>query len=137
MMQPFSNEKKYNLNAPITLVRDSLYNIYVRYGERSHKAEQNEGIDWKAVSHAVRASDQLIELYTSGKITYPLYFAEHILNIKQGKLPYKEVSDEIEYKMEQINQLANDSNLPETPDYKFWDAFVLTAMQQWCYWLYQ
>lgn len=36
--------------------------IYEEYGKRARLAQDNEGIDWKALSHAVRVGEEAIEL---------------------------------------------------------------------------
>jgi hypothetical protein len=125
------NEKKYNKNTPLNIVYDSLKSTYERYGARSHKAEQNEDIDWKAMSHAIRASDQLIELYTTGEIIFPLKTAHHIKEIKYGMVTYRNVAYELEQKMGYIEELASKSTLPEKPDHLFWEQFLYRTMRDY------
>ncbi|MDR1658765.1 MAG: nucleotidyltransferase domain-containing protein, partial [Desulfovibrio sp.] len=43
-----------------------------RYGARAEEAERNEGLDFKALSHALRALDQMEELLQTGGIVFPL-----------------------------------------------------------------
>ena len=51
----------------------ALYrHIYESYGNRARQAECNEGIDWKALSHAVRVGNKAIELLNTHSITFPL-----------------------------------------------------------------
>ena len=70
--------------------------VFDEYGQRALLAEKEEGIDWKALSHAIRVCDEAIELLQTGNIVFPLKRKDLILNIKNGKLPYKEVSSIIE-----------------------------------------
>lgn len=98
--------------------------IYDNYGERARLAQANEGIDWKALSHAVRVGREAIELLQTNNITFPLPYASHILDIKQGKLSYDVVSNEIEQLLEDIEKESLVSELPEEPDYKFIDGLV-------------
>ena len=72
------------------------------YGKRALMAESQEGVDWKAMSHAVRVGGQAIELLLTGSITFPLHNAKHIVDIKTGKLSYREVADEIEGFLAQV-----------------------------------
>ena len=58
---------------------------YNKYGERAILAEENKGVDWKAVSHALRACYQMLELIDTGFLVYPLKFAPQILEVKLGK----------------------------------------------------
>jgi hypothetical protein len=65
---------------------------YETYGKRAKEAEQNKGIDWKALSHALRALYQTEELILIGKIKFPLDNKREILyNVKKGKIDYKAV----------------------------------------------
>ena len=57
---------------------------YNKYGERAILAEENKGVDWKAVSHAVRACYQMLELIDTEFLIYPLKAAPEILEIKLG-----------------------------------------------------
>jgi predicted nucleotidyltransferase len=65
--------------------------FYKNYGERARKAANNEGIDWKAVSHALRAAFQVKQILTEKTITFPLREAEYLRDVKQGKLDYQSV----------------------------------------------
>jgi hypothetical protein len=98
--------------------------IYKAYGDRARQAESNEGIDWKALSHAVRVGNEAMELLSTRKITFPLPYASHILAIKQGKLPYKEVAIEIEHLLDQVEQESVISTLPDEADRTFIDDLV-------------
>lgn len=55
---------------PMTSSICEAYKVYEKvwdnYGERARAAMINEGIDWKAVSHAVRVAEQAIELLDTG-----------------------------------------------------------------------
>lgn len=59
--------------------------------ERMEAARRNEGVDWKALSHAVRAVRQQEELLLTGKLVYPLACREELVSIKQGRLDFAEV----------------------------------------------
>lgn len=98
--------------------------VFDEYGSRALLAEKNEGIDWKALSHAVRVGSEALELYTTGEIVFPLVNAPHLLDIKLGNLPYDVVAAEIEELLEKIEIEAVKSNLPEKPDTNFIDSFV-------------
>lgn len=113
---------------PWTLRLQTAYDLYLRlftdYGARARMAEANDGIDWKALSHAVRVGYEALELMTTGKITFPLPNREHILEIKLGKLPYKEVAKEIEDLLVTVEATEKTSILPATADLKWIDEFV-------------
>jgi hypothetical protein len=98
--------------------------IFDEYGHRSRLAQTNEGIDWKALSHAVRVADEAIELLTTANVTFPLPNAAHILKIKLGLLPYQEVADEIERLLELVEGASLVSNLRDSADQEFIDDLI-------------
>ncbi len=100
------------------------------YGQRAEQASRNEGIDWKAVSHAMRASFQMKEILTEGNITFPLREAQYIKDIKAGKFDYAtEVAPKLEGMIAELDMLCLKSNLPETVDRKYWDEFIIRTIK--------
>lgn len=114
---------------PMTISIVEAYNIFNKvwdnYGERARQAATNEGIDWKAMSHAVRVAEQAIELLRTGKITFPRPNADVLLEIKQGKIAYKPVSDLLELLVSMVQEQSLVSHLPEKSDHKLADRTVL------------
>ena len=113
---PFNSTLKNAFN-----ILDKLVN---EYGNRTLQAEQDGGVDWKALSHAVRIADEAIELFQTGNITFPLRNVNHIMDIKTGKLSYKEVAEEIESLLDEVEKAQLESSLPDHPDYEWIDNFV-------------
>lgn len=105
--------------------------VYARmldaYGARALLAERNEGVDWKALSHAVRIGHEALELLTTGQIRFPLANAAHVLAIKRGARPYQAVAAEIEHLLERIEAAQATSLLPDAPDLQFIDDLVCAA----------
>lgn len=103
----------------------TIYNrIYEEYGKRARAAQENEGIDWKALSHAVRVGTEALELLRTGSITFPCPNAAHLLEIKQGKLAYQPVAEEIEKLLVDVEEASKTSKLLDEPDQKFIDELV-------------
>lgn len=73
-----------------------------RYGRRTVKAHENDGVDWKALSHSVRAIFEMSELVATGKITFPLVSAEIITRIKQGLVLFEIVEGIIQKGLEEF-----------------------------------
>jgi len=118
--------KKLQETVTLRYLYDVIIKFYNAYGARAKLAEKNEGIDWKAVSHALRASMQLIELYTTGKIIFPLAQAQYLKDVKAGKLDYKkEVAPLLEELIKEVKLKAEQSNYPDKVDRKFWDNFIM------------
>lgn len=85
------NGKLFNFHIKFNIFKERIEQEVLKYGERAIQAMHNEGIDWKALSHAVRGIRQIQILYDKGKIEYPLSCAEELTKIKEGKLPWSEV----------------------------------------------
>ena len=117
-------DRKMPLTATIKEARDVYAKVWENYGERARAAMTNEGIDWKAVSHAVRVARQAIELLESGSITFPRPDAEELLAIKQGRVSYANVSPMLERLVERVEEVAMTSRLPERSDAAIADAAV-------------
>jgi len=66
------------------------------YGERTKLAANAGGNDWKALSHAVRAVGQLLELVRTGMIRFPRSDADDLLQIKRGEISFETVRELLE-----------------------------------------
>lgn len=116
--------KKCMFSASIKIAREIVQKLVDEYGQRALAAERNEGVDWKALSHAVRVGYEALELFETGKITFPCPKAEHLLAIKLGQVEYANVAEEIEQLLIDVEGAALKSSLPETVDTKIIDEFV-------------
>jgi hypothetical protein len=119
--------KKMPFTSSIKSAREIAQRLVDEYGQRALQAEQNQGIDWKALSHAVRVGREALELFTTGTITFPLACASEILSIKRGELKYESVAETIEKLLVQVEAAAESSNLPDAPDQAFIDDLVARA----------
>lgn len=116
--------KKTPMTASIKTARGIAQQLMHEYGQRALAAERNEGVDWKALSHAVRVGYEAIELFETSKITFPRPEAKHLLNIKQGKVQYADIAEEIEELLIKVESAANASDLPDAIDPQIIDNFV-------------
>ena len=122
--------KKFGINAKLSYIYPILEKYYDQYGHRAKQAEQNEGIDWKAVSHALRAAMQVSELLSTGTIIYPLRSAELLTEVKQGKRDYiRHVAPLLEMYMAQCDKLSGLSSYPEKCDREFWLGFLRRVLR--------
>lgn len=116
--------KKTMLTASIKIAREVSQKLVEEYGQRALAAERNEGVDWKALSHAVRVGHEAIELFDTGHITFPRPEAQHLLAIKQGEVEYQKVAEEIEQLLIDVEAAAKESRLPDKADTTIIDDFV-------------
>lgn len=114
---------------PMTVTIGDARKVYARvwetYGERARAAMENVGIDWKAISHAVRVARQAIELLRTGYITFPRPDAAELLAIKQGLRPYAQVSALLEELVAQVHVASAMSILPDSTDIRDADAYLM------------
>lgn len=119
--------RKFQASISVEMMKTSIYKLDKEYGERARQAEQNEGIDWKALSHALRGGFQLEEIYSTGDLKYPLKSAKLLKEVKAGNIPFKEVQQLLETvvsNVERLAEVARKNGMPSEPDMKFWDDFV-------------
>jgi hypothetical protein len=118
-----------NRKVPFTTSVKEAYSVFNRlydaYGERARQAERNEGIDWKALSHAVRVGTMSRDYLKTGVMELPCPNAKHLLDIKRGLLSYAEVAEEIETLIGEVKNAAATSTLPEEPDTAWCDSFIV------------
>ncbi len=95
------------------------------YGARAKLAAENKNIDWKALSHALRAAYQTKEIFTRNTITFPLKNAAFLTKVKLGQADYvTQALPALESIIDEVESLVEKSDLPESVDREFWDDFV-------------
>ncbi|MCL2457405.1 MAG: nucleotidyltransferase domain-containing protein [Desulfobulbus sp.] len=98
-----------------------------RYGARAEEAERNEGLDFKALSHALRALFQMEELLQTGKIVFPLRNREELIAVKEGRYPWREVEPRILERLEVVDLLRAHAPFASAYDAAFAEACVLAC----------
>lgn len=116
--------RKMPFTQTIKSAHEVMRRIVEQYGHRALQAENNRGVDWKALSHAVRVGTQAIELLRTGHITFPSPNRDHLIAIKTGKLAYQALAEEIEDLLETVESEAERSTLPPSADLQWIDDFV-------------
>ena len=104
--------------------------IIAGYGKRVQAAAVAQGVDWKAMSHALRISGQALELLTTGHLTLPRPNADYLFAIKMGKVDLEVVRAEIDGMLEQVETAQQVSVLPEHPDRELAEQIVLNAYRE-------
>jgi len=123
--------KKFQETVRVGYVFNILNKFYEEYGKRAQLAAENKGIDWKAVSHALRAAYQTKQILTENTITFPLKEAPYLTEIKQGKRDYlTKVVPELESLMNEIEELSMVSMLPEKVDRNYWDRWLTNTVEE-------
>jgi len=117
-------DRKMPMTVSIKEAIDVWDKVWQNYGERARQAMTNEGIDWKAMSHAVRVAGQAVELLNNDTITFPRPEAAALLKIKQGKVHYDHVGSHLETLVAEVRAASERSMLPEKSDHKLADQLV-------------
>jgi hypothetical protein len=107
-------EKIYPDTISIAEAKERTTSLVKGYGHRAVKAKDMDGHDWKALSHAVRIGEEIIELLRSGKLVFPMdkIISAEILKVKEGKVPFEEVHQNLTLILEEIDHLKTISTLP-------------------------
>jgi len=113
-------------NVPVSFPLEVLGKFEKEFGSRSRAAMLNQGVDWKAVSHAYRACFQLLDIANEGQIIFPLTQAKYILKVKNGEVSYKDiVQHELPRLMSESIAAIEQSPLPEQAPTDVWDDFII------------
>jgi len=125
------NMKKYQDTNLVSYTVERIELALNSYGERAMLAEKNEGVDWKALSHALRAGYQLRSVLINGTFSYPLEETDFIAGVKAGTYDYKTaVSPVLESLIEEIDALVLVSELPEKCDVAYWNGWLVDTYKE-------
>lgn len=118
------NGRSIPFHAKVKYAREVVDKMLDSYGNRAKKAHLAGGIDWKALSHAVRVNSEALELLSTGRITFPRPDREMLLNIKLGNVVDTIVYEMIEQGLADLYEASEKSTLRETPDKEWADEFI-------------
>ena len=122
--------KIFQESSAVGYVLPLITKFYDDYGHRAKQAAENKNIDWKAISHALRAAIQTKEIMTTGTITFPLKEAPFLLEVKSGRLDYaRQVAPRLESLMDEVERLVSESDLPERVDVEYWNHFICETLE--------
>lgn len=123
--------RKIQETATVEYAYNVVKKFYDNYGQRAKMAADNEGIDWKAVSHAIRVAYEMKEILQEGNITFPLKEREYIKKVKAGEFDYLSiVAPKLEELMDEVEELSLKSSLPEKVNRKYWDNWLIKIVEE-------
>lgn len=107
-------DTSFPLATPVKYLLECYEKRIEMYGKRSRNAAENDGRDYKALSHALRALYEVKELVETGNITFPLPMAEEVKALKEGRLDVLNPDETILEEARRVKQKILESSLPET-----------------------
>lgn len=122
--------KRFHDTVKVKHVLPILQDFLLRYGARARAAERSEGVDWKALSHAIRAAHQVLHIFRDGGFTYPLAQTPLLIKVKNGQIPYPEVAAYLDGLMIEVEEAAKHSTLPQNPDQEAWEDWLCEETQK-------
>lgn len=97
--------RKIDFRINITDAYKIMGKLFDEYGSRALAAERGEGVDWKSLYHAIRVSEQALELLQTGSITFPRPNVKDLLAIKRGDYKYEAVSERLENNLKMLEDI--------------------------------
>jgi predicted nucleotidyltransferase len=91
--------------------------------------EEKFGYDTKHAMHVFRLGYECEELFTTGEIKFPLQYATHLLQIKNGLYTFDEVKEKFLEMEERLKELKEKSSLPEKANFKAIDELCIKCMK--------
>ena len=119
--------KKYPLTMKVYELKTRIEDTIKQYGDRAKLAQENQGVDWKALSHALRAAYQMKSIYEDYDFEYPLKQTYFIKQVKLGLVDFTEVKRVLEEVLERVEELSKLTGLPKKCDDKYWDEWLLSV----------
>jgi hypothetical protein len=126
--------KKLQWNARVKHYITSIQMFIDEFGDRARQAEKSEGVDWKAMSHALRAGFQVRHILKSGTYSYPLPESDFLFGVKMGRLDYPTVAQRLEDLMDECDELTAVSKLPNKVDIEWWEAWLIDQLKDHYNW---
>ena len=115
--------KRFLGTVTIAYFSEKITEMEEQFGNRARASAK--GVDFKALSHAVRVIDEVEELIDHDFITFPLKNSVYITSVKEGKEKLEDVMDYIDDKLTVVQRKLEESGLPERSDEAFIDGLVL------------
>lgn len=117
--------KSLDLNAKASYNHRVLESTINHYGQRAHQAKASDGRDLKAWYHALRVTNQALELHQTGNLTFPRPDAPLLREVRAGQYDNHQLHDLLDDRLAQVEQAAQASALPEQYDHQHARELIL------------
>lgn len=107
--------KKFLFTSKIRYGLPTLEKFWENYGSRARMAATDDGVDFKAISHAFRAAYEVKELVETRDIKFPLKDRQFLLDVKTHQYKYIDIAPRLEDLVDEVGVLVANSDLPDKP----------------------
>ena len=118
--------KRFAGSTTVGYFAEKIIEMEEQFGHRSRNSA--EGVDFKALSHAVRVINEVEELLDEGFITFPLKNRAYVTAIKEGRESLEDVMAYLDLKLDVVQQKLEESSLPQKSDEVFIDELILELL---------
>jgi len=118
--------KRFLGTVTIGYFSEKITEMEAQFGNRARASAK--GVDFKALSHAVRVICEVEELLDNDFITFPLKNRVYITAVKEGKEKLEDVMDYIDQRLNIVQEKLEQSSLPERSDEAFVDELILELL---------
>jgi len=115
--------KRFLGTVTVQYFAEKITEMEQQFGNRARASAK--GVDFKALSHAVRVINEIEELIDDDFITFPLKNRVYITEVKEGKKSLEEVMDYLDTQLTIVQEKLENSDLPERSDEAFIDKLIL------------
>jgi len=115
--------KRFLGTVTVQYFAEKITEMEEQFGNRARASAK--GVDFKALSHAVRVINEIEELIDDEFITFPLKNRVYVTEVKEGKKSLEEVMDYLDNQLTIVQKKLENSNLSERSDEVFIDALIL------------
>ena len=119
--------RKCPYTASLKFAVETVTGVVREYGQRARNLKTSEGLDFKALSHAVRVAGEAYELMTTHFVTLPRPNADYLRQVKMGLRPFEEITEVIDEGLLKAKSAAAETTLPSEPDRAFIEDFIMEA----------
>lgn len=99
-------------------------------GKRTKAAAEQGGADWKGLYHANRVIDEGIELFSTGKLTFPCTHADYYVKVRNQELTMDAVLDRFAGKLQELEELKPISDFKEERDTEWVKQLTMQVHEQ-------
>ena len=115
--------KRFLGTVTVKYFSEKITEMEEQFGNRAKASAK--GVDFKALSHAVRVISEIEELIDDDFISFPLKNRVYVTSIKEGHETLEDVMQYIDNKITLVQDKLDASDLPEKSDEKFVEKLIL------------